>query len=263
MAKEEGLFTVAEDEKLEKELISVAEDPEYTMDYSSISGEQDLQEAPKEKEEPKNWLQSKKVEHFVQFLDEQMAQIPTVQHASGNLSKMENAAARWKKLNNYCSEALRSDFMGSLDSDEIDKKRQQVEYNMDALQDAIDGLHAMKQTRRNQRRQRRRADEDFDETMMKEATAPHFNGFQMVITPFQRAIAGALINGKVSGGRNIDELWVEAKDKYKMDDREELEILQILADMGYPEFKDRLRLGDNEDPSRKDEFGEWASNYYA
>lgn len=269
MAKEEGLFTVAEDEKLEQEIITVAEGdvPEFQMEFSEIgNNEQPEQQAQEQQvqEEPKSWLQSKKVEQFVQFLDEQIAKIPTVQHAQGNLSKMENAAARWKKLNNYCSEAMRSDFDGVLDVDDIDKKRQQIEFNMDALQDAIDSLHAMKQTRRQQRRQhRRRADEDFDDTMTKEATAPHFTGFQMVVTPFQRAIVGALINGKVSGGRNIEELWSEAKEKYKMDAREELEVLQLLADMGYPEFKDRLRLGDDENPSRKDGFGEWASNYYA
>lgn len=268
MAKEEGLFTVAEEEKLEQELISVAEDPNYQMDFQGVSGEQEAREAvqPPQQQEaaPQGWLQTKKVEQFVQFLDEQMASIPTVQHAQGNLSKMENAAARWKKLNNFCSEAMRGDFDGVLDVDDIDKKRQQVEYNMDALQDAIDNLHAMKQTRRQQRRQhRRRADENFDESMTKEATAPHFNGFQMVVTPFQRAIAGALINGKVSGGRNIEELWIEAKKKYDMDAREELEVLQLLADMGYPEFKDRLRLGEDEDPTRKDGFGEWQAQYYA
>lgn len=266
MAKEEGLFTVAENDMLEQELIVVAEEtPQYQMEFEGVSGEQDARESARPQQpEPQGWLNTKKVEQFVQFLDEQMASIPTVQHAQGNLSKMENAASRWKKLNNYCSEALRGDFAGTLDVDEIDKKRQQIEYNMDALQDAIDSLHAMKQTRRQQRRQhRRRADEDFDDTMTKEATAPHFNGFQMVVTPFQRAIVGALINGKVSGGRNIEELWTEAKKKYNMDAREELEVLQLLADMGYPEFKDRLRLGEDEDPTRKDGFGEWQSQYYA
>lgn len=259
MAKEEGLFTVAEDEKLEQEIISIGE-PTYQLNLEV--SEDDEQEARETSQE--SWLQNKKVEQFVQFLDEQMAKIPTIQHAQGNLSRMENAAARWKKLDNYCSEAMRGDFDGVLDVEDIDKKRQQIEYNMDALQDAMDNLHAMKQTRRQQRRKhRRRADEDFDDTMTKEATAPHFNGFQMVVTPFQRAIVGAMINGKVSGGRNIEELWAEAKKKYSMDAREELEILQILADMGYPEFKDRLRLGEDEDPSRKEGFGEWASNYYA
>lgn len=253
MTKEEGLFTVSEDEKLEKEIISIAEE-EYQMTF-----EEPVQQSYVKDE---SWLDNKDVSKFVQFLQEQMSKIPTLQQAQGNLSKMENALARWKKLDNYCSEALRGDFHATLDADDIDKKRQIIETNMDNLQDGIDSIHAMKQTRRQQRRQhRRRADEDFDIT--KEATAPRFNGFQMVITPFQRAIVGALINGKVSGGRNIEELWKDVKEKYKMDDREELEILQILADFGYPEFKDRLRVGENEDPSRDSGFGEWSSQYYA
>lgn len=267
MVKEEGLFTVAEDEKLEKELISIAEETTiYQMGLENVSGEQEAREVAEPKmENPQSWMQTKKVEQFVQFLDEQMAKIPTIQHAQGNLSKMENAAARWKKLNNYCSEAMRSDFDGVLDVDEVDKKRQQVEYNMDVLQDAIDGLHAMKQTRRQQRRQhRRKADEDFDDTLTKEAGTPEFMGFQVNVTPFQRAIVSGMINGVVSGGRNMNELWTDVKKKYEMSPREELEILQILADMSYPEFKDRLRVGDdNEDPSREKGFGEWQSQYYA
>jgi len=67
----------------------------------------------------------------------------------------------------------------------------------------------------------------------------------------------------VSGGRNIEELYAAAKDKYKIDDREELAIFQILADMGYPTFKDRLRFGDDQDPRRTSDHGEWQSQYYA
>lgn len=256
MSKEKGLFTISENDKLEKEIISVAEE-----EYQMVFEEQPVQQQQQQVKD-KNWLETKDISQFVQFLDEQMSKIPTLQHAQGNLSKMENALARWKKLNNYCSEALRSDFHATLDADEVDRKRQIIENNMDNLQDGIDSIHQMKQTRRQQRRQhRRRADEDFEIT--KEGTAPHFNGFQMVITPFQRAIVGALINGKVSGGRNIEELWEDAKKKYKMDEREELEILQVLADFGYPEFKDRLRIGEDEDPSRDSGFGEWNSQYYA
>lgn len=267
MSKEEGLFTVAENEKLEKEIIAVAEElSNYEMDLSNVSEEQDAREFGSQlgqAEEPKGWLQTKKVEQFVQFLDDQMKKIPTLQHAQGNLSKMENAEARWKRLNNYCSEAMRNDFDGVLDVEDIDNKRQQIEHNMDALQDAIDALRAMKQTRRQQRRKHRRADEDFDETLTKEAGTPSFKGFQVNITPFHRAIVGAMINGVVAGGRDMNELWEHAKKKYEMSPREELEIMQVLADMGYPEFKDRLRIGEDEDPSREGSIGEWPKQYYA
>jgi hypothetical protein len=126
----------------------------------------------------------------------------------------------------------------------------------------LEGISELKRNKKKMKR-RRRAEED-GEAMTKEAGVPHFQGFQMLITPFQRAIAGALINGKVSGGRNMEELWVSAKKKYDMNGREELEILQILADMGYPEFKDRLRAGETEDdPSRTEGHGEWQSQYHA
>jgi hypothetical protein len=173
---------------------------------------------------------------------------------------MERSLGQWKALDGHCSQALRGDYEGTLEVDSLDKTRRFIETTIDALEDALHAMTDMKKSRKNQRR--RRGENELD-SLTKEATAPHFNGFQMIITPFQRAIVGSMINGKVSGGRNMEELYAEAKKKYSLNDREELEILAILADFGYPIFKDRLRLGDNEDPSRDEGFGEWMSSYHA
>lgn len=239
MAREKSLFTVLEETPIEKEALIVEEGPQFEL-----------------KTKP-NWLESKKPEQFVQFLDEQMSRIPSAHHSGGNQSLMERSLFQWKRLNQYCSEAMRNDFDGVLDVEAVDKKRQDIERNMDALQGALDQLNEMKKTRRNQKRKMRRASDD--EEMVKEATAPHFNGFSMVMTPFQRAIAGALINGVIAGGQDMEELWDKVSKKYNMDSREKLEILQIISDMGYPTFKDRLRVDEDEDPSEG--LGEWIQNY--
>jgi hypothetical protein len=260
MVREEGLFTISEDEVLEEEIINVAEQeeaPKFRLEVGDSSPPRGEDQVNKDNG---GWLKTKDISQFVQFLDDQMSRIPTVQLANSNLSMMERSLGQWKRLNNYCSEAMRGDFNSSLDVDNIDTKRYKIEQNIQALEDALYNLDRMK---RNRKKMRRHSDEDTSSELTKEATVPHFSGFQMVLTPFQRAIAGALINGKVSGGRNMEELWSEARKKYNMDAREELEILQIISDMGYPEFKDRLQMGGNEDPTRESDFGEWQSQYYA
>jgi hypothetical protein len=265
MSKEQGLFTVAEDEKLEREIISVAEGelglPEGSMPQAepAYRVETPQQAADPVSEDDKGYRETKDVKRFMEFLKSEMARIPPFETARGTQSLMERSLGQWKALDGHCSQALRGDYEGTLDVDAMDKARKFIETTIDALEDA---LHALSETKRSRKKQRRRrGDADFDLT--KEATAPHFSGFQMVITPFQRAIVGSLINGKVSGGRNMEELYVEAAKKYKLNDREELEILAILADFGYPIFKDRLRLGDDQDPSRAEGFGEWQSQYTA
>ena len=269
MSKEQGLFTVAEDEKLEREIISVAEgelglpegdappaEPAYRVETPQQAADPATSEV---KDKPKGYLESKDVKQFMKWLSGKMSEIPAFETARTSQSLMERSLGQWKALDGHCSQALRGDFDGVLDTAQLDKARQFIETTIDALEDA---LHAMSETKRSRKKQRRRRGEA-DLELTKEATAPHFNGFQMVITPFQRAIVGSLINGKVSGGRNMEELYVEAAKKYKLNDREELEILAILADFGYPIFKDRLRLGDDEDPSRAEGFGEWQSQYQA
>jgi hypothetical protein len=263
MAKEEGIFTITEDEELQegKEIISVAEEDIYGPVDESPLQQSYMMDTQYAKEEKKDWMKSGKPEHFVIFLENEMGRFPKPSDVSGNVSKIEQGLGQWKRLNNFVSKALREDYDGILDVELVDKARALIEQHIDQLEDMLDGINALKRNRK-QLRKRRHAEQDNDLT--KEATAPHFNGFQMTITPFQRAIAGSLINGSISGGRNIEELWDNAKKKYNMDDREELEILQILADMGYPEFKDRLRVGEQtDDPTRTENYGEWQSQYYA
>lgn len=54
------------------------------------------------------------------------------------------------------------------------------------------------------------------------------------VDPFLKAIAMTCINAKVQGGKNIEEIYKILKAKYEMDEREDLAVLQILRDSGYP-----------------------------
>lgn len=284
MTNEKGLFTVSEDEKMTEEIISIAEDELEGASVVLVPGGHGMgpghgpgpmglgpraemgacpfaEEGEGEEEESDDWRVSKKPKHFLVFLMNEINRLPKPTSVLGNRSKMEKTLGQYKKLDSYISQALHSDYDDEIDVDKVDKVRALLEKARDDVEDALEGLSQMMKQKKKMRH--RRADDTHEDELVREAGVPHFSGFQMLITPFQRAIAGALINGKVSGGRNLEELWKEAKEKYKMDDREELEILQILADMGYPEFRDRLRLGEDNDPTRTEGFGEWQSQYYA
>ena len=255
MAKEEGIFIVSEyDYPQEKEILEVEEDcVDVPMETQYLE----------EKEEETDWMKTNNPEHFVAFLQKEMGRFPKPAEVTGNLSRIEHALGQWKRLNNYISKALREDYKGILDVAIIDRTRNIIETYIDQLEQMLEFVQDAKKQRKQMRRRRAENEED---TLTKEATAPHFNGFQMLITPFQRAIAGALINGVVSGGKNMEELWKTAKEKYDLNDRDELEIMQVVADMGYPEFKDRLKIGvdvDDKTAPEKESDGEWQKQYYA
>lgn len=54
------------------------------------------------------------------------------------------------------------------------------------------------------------------------------------VNPFIHSLARILINGKVSQGKNIETLYATLNKKYKLNDREQLELMFTLNDFGYP-----------------------------
>jgi len=265
MTKEKNNLLVVE-ENNNSHIISVAEEDLYEMllDDNSVKTNEENNQLPVKEQKPEqmenksdDWRSSGKSELFPQHLEKELGRIKKPSQIRGNRAEMERAKGQYMQLCSDISRALRSDYEGVLDAEDIDRKRHVVEQYVDQIELALDGIKRMMQ----ERKKRRRAGDDPE--LVKEATAPHFNGMQIVITPFERAVVGALINGVVAGGRNMEELYSEAKSKYDIKPREELSIFQIMTDMGYPCFRDRLRLGDNEDPSRTSGFGEWSSAYFS
>ena len=95
--------------------------------------------------------------------------------------------------------------------------------------------------------------------LKKRAFSPKIN---LMITPFERAITGAIINGKVSQGKDPEKTYDYLTAKYKLDDREQLSVQQLLMDMGYPIHKDRGLLGED-DKNPQGGGVELATNYWA
>ena len=94
--------------------------------------------------------------------------------------------------------------------------------------------------------------------MKKSASVP--NNMVICITPFQRAITGMMINAHVSSGKPMAEVFEALKKKYDINEREELEIVQICMDSGFPIFKDRGTVGDDADNDSSIDF---IKNYFA
>lgn len=100
----------------------------------------------------------------------------------------------------------------------------------------------------------------FERPLTKEAGTAKLT---LVMTPFERAITGTIVNSFVSQGKNPEETYVSLKKKYKFTDRDELSIQQVLADMGYPMLKDRGHLGDESEKLNKGEGVEFSTQYNA
>jgi hypothetical protein len=59
------------------------------------------------------------------------------------------------------------------------------------------------------------------------------SSFVYHVNPFIFGLARVLINGKVSQGKNIESLYATLDSRYKLNDREKLELYFTLNDMGH------------------------------
>lgn len=97
------------------------------------------------------------------------------------------------------------------------------------------------------------------EAMQKRAFTPKL---QVVVSPFERAIAGIIINSVVAGGKPFEDVFDFLREKYKLDKRDELAIMQIIMDSGFPIFKDRGTISSDDDSD--DSYGiEFIKNYFS
>ena len=242
-------------------------------------------------DEPKketNWLKTKDSSHLCQYVHDTFQSIPAKDQWGNSPSQYQQLLGRLNALDKNISRGLGSDFGGKISQDQIlwlDDVRNRIHQYAD---DLIDRTEAINSARDNhvrtirQRHKRKASDESkcgictsvlyedkdvglplclsclddrhVDKSLIKEATTPRI---QLVMSPFERSIVGTLINATVSGGQNINEVYGNLKKKFGFDNREELGIIQLLADLGYPVIKDRVLMDD------KDGNGEWIKNYHA
>lgn len=276
----------------EEATILVSESNNGAIVKEAFEGEQQSLPLPEEEEQtvrmpsvdkPKTWLDSQEAKDFMPFLVGEMKRIKAPNACVRSRNEAERALGQSKRLNNYISKALREDWADDLPITDVDKLRQLLEQNIEALERMLDAQARMRHERRQVGRRRRASDNSLcpkcaqplweedgdivcvacDGTMKKEAGTPFPSSLQVQLSAFEHAITGILINATISGGRNLEEVYKELKGKYKFTDREELALLQIMENKGYPVFKDRARIGENEDPTNPDKPREWQSQYYA
>lgn len=98
------------------------------------------------------------------------------------------------------------------------------------------------------------------EAFQKEAFTPKL---QVVVTPFERAISGIIINSVVAGGKPLEDVFEFLKKKYDLTIREELAIMQVVMDSGFPIFRDRGTISSKKG-DEKDGYGvEFIKNYFS
>lgn len=230
-------------------------DPEPILEVSeddSKDVKEDDNDAKKSKK-PEKWdWASKGAAGFVAWVKERLEGVP--KHSGYDSAGLERAVSYLEKLDSEISKAMRLDLDGDLDANKVEEVRSQIDSGIARLHDRLDKVKKSKKTKRKKA--------DVDSALVKEAQKiTGVQGVFVTVPLLISRIARVCINGMVSGGHDIEDMYSKQVKKYKLSDREQAEVMQLLADMGYAMRQDRGYLPDEDvDVASSDNF-DWAANY--
>jgi hypothetical protein len=212
----------------------------------------DDDEVEEEEEPNRDWVNDRNPEAFMSYvLDAYPGGIP--KHNGDSISKGEKVVQYLNRLNGEISEALRNDRNDCLDIDTLERMR------VNMIRDTALMKRHIKKLQRRHRESIAGLNEET--SLIKEATTPRI---QMIMTPFERAVTGILINSVVSAGKPFEEVYDYLNKKYSFTPREELAIMQLATDMGQPIFKDRGTYGVKHSENDFSNHGvDFIKNYFA
>jgi ElaB/YqjD/DUF883 family membrane-anchored ribosome-binding protein len=147
------------------------------------------------------------------------------------------------------------DLDGELDANKVEEVRAEIEKGISRLHDRVDKIKSSKKTKKKK-------SAEFESELVKEAQKiTGVQGVFVTVPLLISRIARVCINGMVSAGHDIEDLYARQVKQYKLTDREQAEVMQLLADMGYALRQDRGYMPDEEvDPASSDNY-DWAANY--
>lgn len=192
-------------------------------------------------------------EGFLEWIKNRFKSVP--KHSGYDSSGLERAVSYLEKLDNEISKAMRLDLDGKLDADKIEDVRAKIEDGIDRLYERLEKI--------KKKTKKKKADFVEDEALVKEAQkAAGVRGIYVMAPLFISCIARTCINGYVSAGHDMEGIFKKLSTKYKLNDREKMETIQLLADMGFPVRLDRGMIDEEVDITSSDNV-DWAANYKA
>lgn len=249
---------IIEDEPKEKEELSfVLPHVPGGEDQSEISVEEpselSVDENPDNIEvvnDPKKW----KVETFMKWLHHKMNTPPG--HSGRDTTGLERVVSYFESLDREISKAVRMDIDGILDIDALEPAREEIHK---AIQRCLDRLEKIKSSKYPGKK-KKKADEQED-GLVKEAGTTRISGITISVPLFISSLARSIINGTVSAGHDIDISFTKLAKEYNLSNREKLELIQLVSDMGYPIRRDLGMPLDKEIDTTSSDNINWSANF--
>jgi len=217
-----------------------------------------------EEEVETDYANDKDLSKFMEYITGQYpASIPP--HDGRTTVGCERAISFLERLNSDISRAIKDDVDGILDLAELESVRANIMHDVIKLKQHLGNLkkklkEVNAKTNESEIPLWKNSQGKLVDPLKMEKSASVPNNLVIAVTPFERAITGIMINSHVSAGRAMADTFEALKKKYDISEREELAIMQICMDSGFPIFKDRGTAGSEDDEGTALDF---VKNYFA
>lgn len=224
-----------------KEIVITEDD----TDEAPIEVSMDGGEIDKWKWEPKT---------FLAWLKNMFDNTPT--HSGHDTTGLEKAISYFEALDREITKAMRSDYKNEIDNVQAEKAREQIENGLERL---VERLKQVNTTKYKRKAKKKASEGDVDGLVKEGQKATRINGITITVPLLISRIARVCINGTISAGHDIEDMFNRQAEEYNLDKREKAELSQLIADMGYPMIQDRgVPIGDDMVPGKG---YDWNSQY--
>jgi hypothetical protein len=207
-----------------------------------------------------NWSKGKngkeKFEGFIPWIKDMVNHVP--KHSGSSVPGLHRAISYLTNLFGEISKAMRLDLEGELDGNKIEEVSAAIENGIEMLEDRLDKVNSSKK-----KSKKKKADNDIENVIIKEAQKiTGIQGIYVTVPLLISRIARSCINGAISEGHDINDLFQKQSKQYNLDKREQAEVVQLLEDMGYTIKNDRsLLVGEEFDPTSNNN-GDFSAFYH-
>lgn len=205
-------------------------------------------------EEPDKWDWSARggVPKFLSWLQEMIHAVP--RHSGRDTTGLERAISYFEVLDKEITKAMRLDFKEEIDSAKAEEARAQIEEGLERLVERLEKVKTSKYKRHAKKKKKSEADHALVKEAMK---STNVSGIVITVPIFISRLARVCINGMVSAGHDIEDTFHDQAKRWKLTDREQAELLQLLQDMGYmpSSSMDRgFKVDESRDPTSSDNY---------
>jgi hypothetical protein len=193
---------------------------------------------------------------FLQWVQKMFENVP--KHSGHDTTGLEKAIAYFEAIDRELTKAMRTDFKNEIDSAKAERAREQIEEGLERL---VERLEKIQQTKFKRHVKKSRGSVE-DEGLVKEAgKSVNITGIAITVPLLISRVARVCINGMVSAGHSLEDMFHDQVKEYDLTKREQAELCQLLEDMGYPLMLDRGHpVGEKVDKGRNDNY-DWAASY--